>query len=296
MVNFKFKAKRGFLSIIIPVYNDPHGLRVTIRSLMDQSLNKSNYEVIVANDGADDKVTEVCKLFDIKAVALKARKGSYGARNKALNYAKGEFILFLDANIKIPRSFLEKGCKLLKKYDYVGGRVIIDPRKLESLAHYFEYLSGFKNEKYLRKNKYLPTANLFVKRKIIESLGGFDERLNSGGDVEFGNRVYDSQKFRMHYSEKLFVIHPPRGHKNLVKKYLRTLNGAQDLVQLYPDRFSRLKLGAKNILKASISPIFNVIASDRVIDTRIRIILLIWALFYGIIIFHINLNVYRERK
>lgn len=86
-------------------------------------------------------------------------------------------------------------------------------------------------------NHFGVTANIFVKRKVFEEIGGFDQRLKSGGDIEFGDRVYRSKKFRQIYKKDVLVIHPPRGYKNLIKKIKRVTQGNIKLNQLYPIRF-----------------------------------------------------------
>lgn len=280
-INFKYNSIIGFISVIIPVYKDPEGIRDTLESLNEQSLNKSNFEIIVVNDGGDIKTEKICQEFKVKIITIIPNKGSYNARNKALEVSRGEFIAFVDSDIKVCKDWLIKGKELLENYDYLGGKVEIDKKKLKTLAHYFEYISAFNNERKLENYNYIPTANLFVKRIIISEIGGFDFRLFSGGDFEFGNRVYNSKKFKMHYDENILVIHPPRGQKNLLKKMIRVNKGVRDIYKFYPHRFPQFKKSNLKIIKAFLYPIFIVITNKKTLSFFIKFKLFFWSIWFG---------------
>jgi glycosyltransferase AglI len=269
-------------SVIIPVYKDPKGLEITLKSSINQTLPKDQYEIVVCNDGSDKEVTKVCEKYNIvRVVNTRPNKGSYGARNEAIKISKGKYIAFIDADIKASKDWLEKGYNLLRKYDYVGGRVDIDKTKLKTTAHYYEYLTAFNNEKKMNKDHYSPTANLFVKKEVIEDIGMFDERLKSGGDVEFGNRVYDSKKYNIFYSDKLKVVHPPRGYKALVKKNIRITKGRMDLYKYYPERYQKKRISVKTFFTKLILPTLKVLTSRKKVPCVKKIMLIFFGLFLG---------------
>ena len=56
------------ISVIIPVYNDSHGLRDTLESLITQNYPPENFEVIVADNGSTDNTLDVAKEFIQKRV------------------------------------------------------------------------------------------------------------------------------------------------------------------------------------------------------------------------------------
>ena len=64
------------LSIIVPVYNVEMYVKECLQSLVNQTLDKDNYEIIIVNDGSKDKSLEICKEFEekydyIKLISLK---------------------------------------------------------------------------------------------------------------------------------------------------------------------------------------------------------------------------------
>jgi len=204
---------------------------------MQQTIPETNYEIIVCNDGGDRAVSALCKKYIVKEVLIFPNKGSYYARNRGVGEATGEYIAFLDADICVPEHWLELGMNALQSADYIGGPVIIDNREVRTPAHYYEFITGFKENNSGIDVGFFVTANLFIKRIVFNQVGGFDDRLRSGGDNEFGMRVLKAGTFRRNFIKELAVLHPPRGFRKLVKKRVRIAEGKLKLNRLYPDRY-----------------------------------------------------------
>lgn len=80
-------------SVIVPAYNSSAFIRKGLESIRNQSFN--NYELIVICDNCSDNTAEIVK--DYANVLLETDYGRDGmARNKGLDMAKGEWILFMD--------------------------------------------------------------------------------------------------------------------------------------------------------------------------------------------------------
>lgn len=236
-VTFKRAERKGFISVIIPVYKDAYGLRDTLTSLKKQTLNADRYEIIVANDGADKKISSVCKKFRVREVIIPRNYGSYNARNKALEVSRGEFIAFTDADVIVPENWLESGLHLLQNADYAGGPVKFAEKEKLSTVELYNSIFEFDVKNLMEKDHFCVTANLFTKREVIMYTGGFDSRLKSGGDNEFGNRVHFSKRFIQKYNKKIPVIHPYRNFKNVLKKNKRIYLGVGDLLKFFPIRY-----------------------------------------------------------
>lgn len=89
-----------FFSIILPVYNGAHFLPQAIESVLSQTFK--DYELIIINDGSTDPTFEICQCYsslDTRIqVVNKKNAGVSVARNKGLDVAKGEYILFIDSD------------------------------------------------------------------------------------------------------------------------------------------------------------------------------------------------------
>lgn len=237
--NFLQKPRKNFISVIIPEYKDEAGLQKTLDSLNAQK-DAPDFEVIVEHDTQGE--------------------GSYQTRNKALQKVHGEYIAFIDAGTTASSGWLKQGFQSLQKYDYVGGpveRVNAEASNLFSATVLFGRHREFAVQEFFQDLHFFPTTNLFMKRTIFEKLGGFEGRLRSSGDYEFGERVFSSGNFTQHYDPDLTVTHPFRSYLELVQKQRRIAQGNMDLKKYFPSRFGSWR---KSLLlapvKACIPPLW----------------------------------------
>ena len=86
------------ISVIIPLYNKEQIIEKCIQSVLTQDYN--DFEVVVVNDGSTDRSAEIVKRIDDSRVRLIEQEngGPSKARNTGVKNAKGEWIVFLDAD------------------------------------------------------------------------------------------------------------------------------------------------------------------------------------------------------
>lgn len=93
------------ISIIIPVYNEEVSISACLSSLQGQSLK--SLEIIVVDDDSNDRTVEVVKKF--KVILLKQdHQGPGAARNLGVKKAKGDILVFVDADMTFAPDFVEK--------------------------------------------------------------------------------------------------------------------------------------------------------------------------------------------
>ena len=94
------------LSIVIPIYNAERWLKDCIDSILTQDYQ--DYEIILIDDGSTDGSGEICESFateDNRIKVLHIENGGLGnARNVGIENAKGEYILFVDADDEISKT------------------------------------------------------------------------------------------------------------------------------------------------------------------------------------------------
>lgn len=106
-------------SIIIPNYNEKLYIRRCLDSIFKQTINKSNYEVIVIDDGSTDNSVDIINEYNVKLLNSN-RLGAGGARNIGIENSNGEYIILLDADDYLYKNdVLEKLDKCLNKQDIV---------------------------------------------------------------------------------------------------------------------------------------------------------------------------------
>lgn len=102
-------------SVIIPVYNEEKSIRGCLTTLLDQTLK--DYEIIIVDDGSSDRTVEMVKEFEDKNVKLfkENHRGAGAARNLGAKNAKGEILVFVDADMTFDRDFLNKLIKPISR-------------------------------------------------------------------------------------------------------------------------------------------------------------------------------------
>lgn len=227
-VDRKMKDKL-IVSVVIPVYSDADGLNDTLVSLERQSVGRDCFEVIVCNDGALEQISVVCREHCVTEIPISPNRGSYFARNRGIERAQGKYIAFVDADIKVNPDWIRVGIREMEENDYVTGPVDIDASRAHTWTERYEVATALNMKYFFEESHFAPTANLWVRRSIFDENAMFDETLRSGGDSEFGQRIYAQGKYRMKYEEQLHVLHPPRNYRSLVKKTKRVAKGTIDL-------------------------------------------------------------------
>ncbi len=106
-------------SIIIPCYNSEKYIEKCLRSIFNQTLNKKEYEVIIIDDGCTDNTIKIAQNYP--AIFLKtSRRKAGGARNKGIDNAKGEYLIFLDSDDELySNDCLEKLFNFIKDEDLI---------------------------------------------------------------------------------------------------------------------------------------------------------------------------------
>ena len=118
---------RNLVSVVIPIHNQARYLAAAIESVLSQT--HGNYEVIVVDDGSDDDPARVAAAFPSVLVRMQfvrqENAGTATARNRGLALARGEFLVFLDADDRLLPAALERSVAALRErpeWAFVFGR------------------------------------------------------------------------------------------------------------------------------------------------------------------------------
>ena len=186
-------------SVIITTFNDAEYLKRSIPSAINQTSKPK--EIIIIDDGSsDNQAKEIVDSFhnhtDISIILKKKKNGGpSSARNVGIKLAKGEFILFLDADDELLKNSLEWREEILESLDqnyasiYCSKIKLIDnKRKIKEKI--FE-TDGKLNVRLIGRNNGIPgqiTHHLF-RRDIVNEVNGYNESLKFNEDFEFLLRI-----------------------------------------------------------------------------------------------------------
>ena len=226
-----------FVSVIIPVYNSNKLLHICLTALAQQTYPRDCYEVIVVDNNSQENVSDVVKHFEQVTLIKETQPGSYVARNKGLSVAKGTVIAFTDADCVPTPAWIEHGVSALVSEPNVGlvaGHIDLFAEDANNPNPYelYEMLAlGFPQDQFVAEGHFGVTANLFTFDHVIKSVGDFDSTLKSGGDKQWGQRVYQAG-YRQLYVKEAIVKHPTRTTwEELNKRGTRIIGGNYDVIR-----------------------------------------------------------------
>lgn len=132
----KIENHSPLVSVIVPVYNAERHLTECISSICNQTLQ--NIEIILVDDGSTDSSLSIINEFAGKDNRIKVlhqnRRFAGVARNHGLQYAQGEYVIFLDADDFFDKTLLENAYYTAHINDadivlFGGNDLIIKPKK-----------------------------------------------------------------------------------------------------------------------------------------------------------------------
>lgn len=229
------------MSVIIPVYRDPTGIKRALDALLEQTYPASCHEVVVVDNGSDDGTLDVVEDFARRhpgrIIAERATdvQDSYVARNRGVEVSRGEILAFADADCVPSPDWLTEGVATIEGADasYAAGRVIMTFEGDEpNLWEYYDAVAKLNQRVYIEEYGFGATANLFVRRDAFAAVGRFREDLTSSGDYELGRRLANAGHKGV-YAEGAAVRHPARRTARAVlKKERRIVTGKRRLARL----------------------------------------------------------------
>ena len=182
------------LSIIIPALNEEKYLPILIASIYRQDFR--DYEIIVSDANSEDQTRQIATSLGARVVVDARRHPSF-QRNTGAKAARGDILLFLDADSVLPDKFLSRVINEFqnRKLGVSGFYLIFGSDKfiyrLCSLG--YNFFAWFRQ--YWRPISV--GAGIIVRRDVHEKISGFDEALFVAEDYDYCERAAKIAKFRL---------------------------------------------------------------------------------------------------
>lgn len=154
------------VSVIIPARNAEATLERTLAAVRAQEM-QHRFEIIVVDDGSSDATPEIAARHEplVKLIRNPSSQGPGSARNRGVEAARAGALAFTDADCFPTPQWLARGLAALTDNDLVQGAVIPDPQAPRAPFDRTLVVD--------RPSGFYQTANLFVRRDVFESVGGF---------------------------------------------------------------------------------------------------------------------------
>ncbi len=209
-----------YISVIVPSYNAASTIKACLEGLLAQSLPRSNYEVIVVDDGSTDETKALVGDYAVRLIA-QPHQGPAAARNRGVAEAQGEIMLFTDADCAPSENWI---VEMVKPFDddavigvkgaYLTAQEGIVPRFVQC-----EYEERYKRMATQQKIDFIDTYAAGYRRKVFLEEGGFDVRYPGASveDQEFSFRLAE-KGYKMVFTPQAVVYHQ---HPQTLLAYLR---------------------------------------------------------------------------
>ena len=220
------------ISVIVPTYDEPQRLQQALGSLSRQDYPADKVEIVVVDDAspalAEDAVHAAAAGVSLKLIHNDTNQGRARSRNRGIESAEGELLIFLDSDMTVNPDFFSAHARAHACHR--GAVVIGNIRFAEqiprtSLTRYIDRRGVHR----LAPGEPVPfkcfvTGNSSIHRSQLLDVGLFDEdfRQYGGEDLELGYRLHRSG-VRFQYAPEALSLH----------NHLRPLEQTCDLMKIY---------------------------------------------------------------
>ncbi|WP_297337972.1 glycosyltransferase family A protein [Algoriphagus sp.] len=192
-------------SVVIPSFNRAATLERSIESVLVQTY--SPHQIILVDDGSTDSTQKIVSKFPKVTYHYQKNKGVSAARNKGVELATGEWLIFLDSDDELLPNAL---------YDF--------QKEIEIYRDVLVFSAGYILIQGIRKNEFIPkegryigqvSGSFVINRKLFLKLGGYDTRLKFGENTELFFRIeWQGYQVKKIFKSVLYYFQNPNGGNN----------------------------------------------------------------------------------
>ncbi|HLI78502.1 MAG TPA: glycosyltransferase family A protein [Candidatus Binataceae bacterium] len=180
------------VSVIVPVFNSEKFLRRCVEGLLQQTYERSAYEILLVDNNSTDRSRDVAREYRDVRLISEPRQGSYAARNRGVSVSSGEILAFTDADCVASPSWL---AQLVKPFASPDVCIVQGRRKFGRESHLLSILANYEAARAAytfsppgKGSHYGYTNNMAVRRDVFEHCGPF-RPIWRGADSLFVDRI-----------------------------------------------------------------------------------------------------------
>lgn len=196
-------------TVIIPARDAARLLGPCLRSVFEN--RGVGYEVIVVDDASTDATGTVARAFPCRLVTMAQPVFAANARNIGARHARGDILVFLDADELAPPDTVARFAQALRAHpevDAVVGSLTADTpvpgffSRLKNFQHHFTHQTA------ATEGATLDSGRMAVRRRVFEQLGGFEPAFGGASieDIALGYRMH-RRGHRIRFEPSIQVVH-----------------------------------------------------------------------------------------
>jgi glycosyltransferase involved in cell wall biosynthesis len=207
------------LSVIIPVYNGEKTIGKCLSPLLVQSRKPD--EIIVVDDGSDDRTADIVKTFKKVTLLRQEHKGPAAARNLGAKKAKGNILLFTDSDCIPDKEWVSEMAKPFESKETAGAQGRYKTIQKGIIARFVQLEIEDRYDR-MKKRKYIDFIGSYAagyRKSAFLEFSGFDEAfpLASGEDPELSFKLAKAGH-KMVFNDRAVVYH---NHVDSLGAYLK---------------------------------------------------------------------------
>jgi len=179
------------ISFVIPAHNEEALLGATLSSIKASAgVLEEDFEVLVVDDASEDRTGQIAESFGARVVSVACRRIS-AARNAGAKQARGDVLIFVDADTILPEATLRAALHALEQGAVGGGALVAFAAPVACWARLVIW--GWNCIS--RTMHWAAGCFVFVRRDAFQSVGGFDERYYIGEEIFLSKALKHQGRF-----------------------------------------------------------------------------------------------------
>ncbi len=204
------------VTLVIPAHNEGEHLDACLSAATPLVGQSGLCEIVVVDDASTDDTLEIAERYPVRIVHGNG-SGPGAARNLGIKAAKGELIWFVDADCVVQPQALALLLLALddERVAAVGGSYSnMYPESL--LASLIQEEIAARHARMESRVNFLATFNVLYRKRVLQDVFGFDEKLRKGQDADLAFRVL-ARGYQLAFEPRSIVRH---FHERSLRRYL----------------------------------------------------------------------------
>lgn len=227
-------------SVIVPAYQASDVVGACMRALGQQTVDRAQYEIVVVDDGSTDATSDVARAAGADRVLRVPHGGPASARNAGIEAARGEIVLFTDADCEPVEEWIARMVAPLDNPQVMGVKGAYRTKQPSLIARLVQLEFDIRYERMaeLERIDFIDTYAAAYRRVLFVNHGVFDTAYIAAEDVDLSFRLAQAGHWLV-FAPNAWVWHrhPATLGRYLARKarfgYWRAL-----LYVRYPDKIS----------------------------------------------------------